>query len=177
MSRIGKKPILIPQGVSLDQKDGLIVVKGPKGSISVKIRPEVLVEVKENTLTVSLKDPLCLAYWGLTRALLANAVLGVTEGFEKDLELQGVGYRASKEGNDLILNLGFSNPVKVVAPEGIEFEVPDNQNIKVKGIDKQLVGLLAAKIKKLKKPEPYLGKGIKYKGEVIRRKAGKAAAK
>ncbi|MBP8961058.1 50S ribosomal protein L6, partial [Patescibacteria group bacterium] len=114
---------------------------------------------------------------GLTRALLSNAVEGVVNGYSKELELSGVGYRATKEGRNLSLTLGFSHPVIVEAPEGIDFEVSDQQNIKVVGIDKQLVGLVASKIKKLKKPEPYLGKGIKYKGEVIRRKVGKSAAK
>jgi large subunit ribosomal protein L6 len=177
MSRIGKLPIEIPAGVTVDISTKVAKIRGPKGELMVPIRPEVSLAIKDGVLQVSLENPITPAYWGLTRALLANAVKGVCEPFAKELELSGVGYRVQKEGNDLTLTLGFSHPIKVVAPEGIEFEVPDNQNIKVIGIDKQLVGLTADKIKKHRKPEPYLGKGIKYKGEVIRRKPGKSAAK
>lgn len=177
MSRIGKMPIELPAGVSVEIMPKEAKIKGPKGELTVPVRPEVRLELVEKVLTVHLENPIKPAYWGLTRALLANAVEGVVEGYFKELELSGVGYRATKEGRDLSLTLGFSHPIRVEAPEGIEFEVPDQQNIKVTGIDKQLVGLVASKIKKLRKPEPYLGKGIKYKGEVIRRKPGKSAAK
>jgi large subunit ribosomal protein L6 len=178
MSRIGKLPIEIPAGVTVAILPKEARIKGPKGELIISIRPEVRLELSDSdkVLRVYLENPITPAYWGTTRALLANAVKGVCEPFEKALELSGVGYRVQKEGNDLSLTLGFSHPVKVIAPEGIVFEVADNQNIKVKGINKQLVGLTAAKIRMLKKPEPYLGKGIKFKDEIIRRKAGKSAA-
>ncbi len=176
MSRIGKLPIELPTGVTAEVVDSVAVVRGPKGELQVPIRHEVHLEIQDNIITVVLDDPTAQAYWGLMRALVANAVRGVSEGYEKELELSGVGYRVQLEGTKLMLTLGFSHPLYVEAPEGIQFEVPDNQHIKVKGIDKQLVGLVASKIRKLKKPEPYLGKGIHYKGEVIRRKAGKSAS-
>ncbi|HDQ88805.1 MAG TPA: 50S ribosomal protein L6 [candidate division WWE3 bacterium] len=175
MSRIGKLPIEVPANVTVELLDKLAKIKGPKGVMEVPIRPEVSLNLADGVLTVKLENPIAGAYWGLTRSLLANAISGVCEEFEKDLELSGVGYRVTKEGNDLSLTLGFSHAIKVVAPEGIEFIVSDNQNIKVKGVNKQLVGLTASKIRKLRKPEPYLGKGIKYKDEIIRRKAGKSA--
>lgn len=174
MSRIGKQPIEIPQGVDVKIENSLVTVKGPKGDLTLNTRPEVKIVVKDNIITVKLLDEQVPAYWGLTRALLANAIEGVVEGYEKELELVGVGYRVKKEGNDLSLTLGFSHPITFKAPEGIEFEVPDNKHIKIKGFDKQLVGLTAAQIRKLRKPEPYKGKGIKYVDEVVRRKPGKS---
>jgi len=178
MSRIGKQPVKIPAGVQVSVEGGNVHVKGPKGNLDVYIRPEINIEVVDGEIRLTPKDSSAStrAYWGLGRSLLANSILGVVEGYEKDLELVGVGYRAQKEGNDLTLTLGFSHPLSVKAPEGIEFELADNQNIKIKGIDKQLVGLTAARIRKLRKPEPYLGKGVRYKGEIVRRKAGKSAA-
>jgi len=177
MSRIGKMPIELPNNVKVELSSKEVRITGPKGTVIVPLRPEIRVELQGNILSAHLENPTTPAYWGLTRALLSNAVEGVVNGYSKELELSGVGYRATKEGRNLSLTLGFSHPVIVEAPEGIDFEVSDQQNIKVVGIDKQLVGLVASKIKKLKKPEPYLGKGIKYKGEVIRRKVGKSAAK
>ncbi|MBD3366096.1 50S ribosomal protein L6 [candidate division WWE3 bacterium] len=174
MSRIGKQPVELPRGVEVTIEKTLVKFKGPKGNLEVPLRSDVSVEKVEDKLVVSSRNKQTKAFWGLTRALLANAVKGVTEGYEKELELVGVGYRAKKQGNDLFLTLGFSHPVEFKAPEGIEFDVPDNKNIKITGIDKQLVGLTAAKIRQLRKPEPYKGKGIRYKGEVVRRKPGKS---
>ena len=176
MSKIGKQPIDIPEGVEVDIKDRQILIKGPKGELKRQIAEEVRVEIKDSQLIVSpiVENKKANALWGLTRALLFNMVRGVTEGFEKVLEIEGVGYRAALEGNKLILSLGFSHPVEVETPEGISFAV-DKNKIKVSGIDKELVGRVAANIRALKKPEPYKGKGIRYEGEVIRRKAGKKA--
>lgn len=174
MSRIGKQPIEIPSGVQVSLEGSLVKVKGPKGDLELTIRKDVEVSQEGGLLTVTSKNTETSAFWGLTRALIANAIEGVNKGYEKHLELVGVGYRVKKQGRDLSLTLGFSHPVEVEAPEGIEFEVPDNKNIKVQGIDKQLVGLTAARIRKLRKPEPYKGKGIKYIDEVVRRKAGKS---
>ena len=175
MSRIGKNPILIPEGVTVTVQDSLVTVKGPKGELLCKVRPEIKVKVENNLVTAEIarKSKESDAYWGLTRALIANMVLGVTEGFEKKLELVGVGYRAKPSSDGVSLSVGYSNPVELKAPEGVTIEVPDAQNIVVKGIDKQLVGLTAANIRKVRKPEPYKGKGIRYAGESVRRKAGK----
>lgn len=176
MSRIGKKPILIPAGVTVTFNDGQISVKGPKGEVAFSIRREIDVKIENGTLSASIKRETknSNAYWGLTRALIANAIKGVFEGFEKKLELVGVGYRAKLEGANLSLTLGFSHPVEVKPPVGIKFDVADTQNILITGADRQLVGLTAAQIRKLRKPEPYKGKGIRYAGEVVRRKAGKS---
>lgn len=174
MSRIGKQPIEIPDKVDVTIKGSEVTIKGPKGSLTVELREEVRPEIKDDFLIVNLIDEDARAIWGLSRALLANAIVGVTEGYSKKLELVGVGYRVTKKGRDLSLTLGFSHPVEFEAPEGIEFDVPDNKNIKVVGIDKQLVGLTAARIRKLRKPEPYKGKGIKYSDEIVRRKPGKS---
>lgn len=176
MSRIGKKPIEIPEGVEINIEGSNVVVKGPKGQLGVSIRPEIEVVKKEGLLEFNVKDQIkeAGAYWGLTRALVQNMVEGVTEGFEKKLELVGVGYRATQTPEGVSLTLGFSHPVVFNKPEGIEIEVVDNKNITIKGIDKQLVGQTAAKIRALRKPEPYKGKGIRYQDEVIRLKPGKA---
>ena len=176
MSRIGKKPIGIPQGVEVKIEDSKIIVRGPKGELSRSIRPEIEASVKEGkVLIVPRKETKeTKALWGLTRALIANFVLGVTEGFEKKLEIRGIGYRASMEGEDLGLKLGFSHPVTVKKPEGISFSV-DKNIITVSGIDNQLVGEVAAKIKRLRPPDPYKGKGIRYLGEAVRKKEGKKA--
>ena len=156
--------------------DGKVVIKGPKGELSQEIRPEIKVEKKDDKILVSpqIEGKRTKAFWGLTRALLANMLKGVVEGYEKKLEIQGVGYRASLEGKDLVLLVGFSHPIKIEAREGIEFKVEKNI-ITISGIDKGLVGQIAAKIRKVKPPEPYKGKGIRYVGEKVRRKVGKKA--
>ncbi len=177
MSRIGKKPILIPKGVEVEENQGKIKVKGPKGELERTINPEIKVEAKEGEILVfpQKETKQTKALWGLIRALVANMVQGVSQGFEKKLEIEGVGYKARTEGNDLILEVGFSHSVKVVPPEGITFSVEKNL-ITVSGIDKEAIGQIAAKIRRVKPPEPYKGKGIRYQGEQIRRKVGKKAA-
>ncbi len=177
MSRIGKKLIKIPAGVTVGFESDVVTVKGPKAELKQAIRPEIEVLINGDELRFNEKivTKASNAFWGLTRALIANMILGVTEGFQKKLILTGVGYRVKKESDKQIsLTLGFSHPVVFDAPEGITFDVEGNDVIFVKGSDKNIVGLTAAKIRKLKKPEPYKGKGIKYDKEVIRRKAGKA---
>lgn len=169
MSRIGRKPIEIPQGVTAALAGAVLDIKGPKGELKIEINPEVKVEMKDGKIFIfSEKGNL----WGLYRALIANMAQGVSKGFEKKLEIEGVGFKAMVEGDGLILNLGFVNPVKVKKPEGINFLVEKNV-ITVSGINKELVGHIAALIRKTKKAEPYKGKGIKYQGEKIRRKEGK----
>ena len=177
MSRIGKKPIEIPQGVEIDIKDGQVLVKGPKGELKKEIRPEIKVEKKDNQILVfpGKETKKTNAFWGLSRTLISNMIEGVEKGFEKKLEIQGVGYRANVEGEDLVLNVGYSHPVKIKKPEGINFSVEKNI-IVVSGIDKELVGQIAAKIRKVRKPEPYKGKGIRYLGEEVIRKVGKKVA-
>ena len=174
MSRIGKKPIKIPEGVKVEIKGDLVIIKGPKGELSRKIRPEVKVEEKEGKLQVSPKinTKNTKAFWGLTRSLLANDIIGVTRGYEKKLVIEGLGYKAEVQGKDLVLKVGFTHPVKITPPEGITFSV-DKNVISVSGINKELVGQMAAKIRKVKPPEPYKGKGIKYLGEIVKRKPGK----
>lgn len=179
MSRIGKKPILIPEGVEVKIEGQKVTVKGPKGELQKEIRPEIKVELKENKIFVQpfskkgwIQTKKTKAFWGLMRALLNNMVKGVVEGYEKKLEIEGLGYKAFLEGNDLVLQVGFTHPVKIVAPEGIKFSVEKNVII-VSGVDKEKVSQLAAKIRKVRPPEPYKGTGIRYQGEVIRRKAGK----
>jgi large subunit ribosomal protein L6 len=176
MSRIGKQIILIPQGVTVTVNGSKVVVKGPKGELSHEVRPEISVKVENGVITVAVSRETknSNAYWGLTRALIANMVKGVTEGFEKKLELVGVGYRAKASGTGVSLAVGYSNPVEFPAPSGIKIDVIDTQNVTISGADKQLVGLTAANIRKVRKPEPYKGKGIKYAGEFIKRKAGKS---
>ena len=177
MSRIGKKPIQIPQGVEVKIEGQKITIKGPKGELKREVRPEINVEIKDGQIFVlpQVESKQTKAFWGLTRALVQNMVRGVTEGYEKKLEIEGLGFRAVLEGGNLVLSLGFSHPVKIDAPPGIKFLVEKNI-ITVSGADKELVGQTAANIRKVKKPEPYKGKGIKYMGEVIRRKVGKKAA-
>ncbi len=176
MSRIGKKPIEIPAGVTVEINGTEVKVKGPKGELVQKFSPDVKIELKDSNVLVSINEESALknikALWGLTRALIANMILGVTKGFEKKLEIEGVGYRPSLEGNDLSLAVGFTNPVKIECPDGIKFSVVKNL-ITVSGIDKGKVGQISAIIRKVKKSEPYKGKGIKYQGEKIRRKEGK----
>ena len=177
MSRIGKKPIAVPDGVEVELGRGHVTVKGPKGELEQDISPEIGVEEEDGNVNV--RRPTDRgehrALHGLTRSLIANMVEGVTEGFEKRLEIQGVGYRAQLRGRALELALGFSHPVQVEAPEGIDFEVPQPTEIVIRGIDKQLVGQVAADIRKRRPPEPYKGKGIRYRDEYVPRKVGKRA--
>jgi len=177
MSRIGRQPIPIPEGVTVEVKKGEVKVVGPKGELIQEIRPEIRVEIKNNQVLVSRKvdSRLGRSLHGLTRTLIANMIKGVTEGWSKTLTLVGTGFRAKLEGESLVLSLGFSHPVQVKPVEGIKFEVKGNDTITVWGIDKALVGQVAAGIRKIKPPEPYKGKGIRYKDEEVRRKPGKAA--
>jgi large subunit ribosomal protein L6 len=179
MSRIGKQPIPVPAGVtvSIDDAKKTISVKGPKGELSYTYPEPITVKQEGDEILVTRPDDerQNRAYHGLVRALVNNMVVGVSEGFEKKLELIGVGYRAQLKGKDLEMQLGFSHPVDVKCPEGITFVVPDQNHITVQGCDKQLVGETAAVIRKWRKPEPYKGKGIRYEGEYVRRKLGKAA--
>ncbi len=179
MSRIGRKPITRPDNVKVTINDNIITVEGPKGVLNQTIPQDISIEIADSELLVTRPSDAKKhrALHGLTRALVANMVDGVSKGFEKKLELVGVGYRAQLQGTKLVINIGFSHPVEVEPPQGIEFEVPAVTKITVKGIDKQLVGNTAAHIRAIRKPEPYKGKGIKYEGEVIRRKAGKSGAK
>jgi large subunit ribosomal protein L6 len=177
LSRIGREPIAIPDGVSVDVAGGLVTVKGPGGELTQRVNRDMSVSVDGGEIRVERPsdEREHRALHGLTRSLIANMVEGVTKGYEKRLEIQGVGYRAALKGSDLELQVGFSHPVTMPAPEGIEFEVPAPNRIVVKGIDKQLVGEIAANVRKVRKPEPYKGKGIRYEGEYVRKKAGKAA--
>jgi large subunit ribosomal protein L6 len=177
MSRIGKKPIEIPDGVTVSVGPGRVTVNGPRGELSQAVSTAMRIEEKDGTLTVERPTDRGehRALHGLTRSLIANMVEGVTQGYEKRLEIQGVGYRARMRGNDLEMALGFSHPVSLPAPEGIEFEVPQPTEVVVRGIDKQLVGEVAARVRKQRPPEPYKGKGVRYMGEHVRRKVGKRA--
>ena len=178
MSRIGLKPISVPSGVSVSQDGQSVTVKGPKGELSHELPEGISLSQDDGTLSVSRDSDArqTRALHGLNRSLIANMVEGVSDGFAKKLEIVGVGYRAAAKGSDkLELALGFSHPVEVVAPEGVSFEVPTPTEIYVRGIDKQVVGQVADDIRKLRKPEPYKGKGVRYSGERIIRKAGKAA--
>jgi len=177
MSKVGKKPIVIPQDVNVSVGNAMLEVKGKGGSLTVPILPHLSVSVKDgNIVILALSDDLqARANWGTMRALAQNAVTGVSAGFMKELEIQGVGFRAVIEGNALVLSLGFSHPVKFQAPEGVKVTLEKNI-IKISGSDKNLVGQVAAKIRALKKPEPYQGKGIRYRGEVVKQKAGKKVA-
>jgi large subunit ribosomal protein L6 len=177
MSRIGRQPIAVPAGVTVAIEPERVTVNGPKGELSERINRDMIVEQSDGTLTVSRPTDRGehRALHGLTRTLIANMVTGVTDGFEKRLEIQGVGYRAQLKGRDLELALGYSHAISVKAPEGIEFEVPQPTRITVRGASKQQVGEVAAYIRKQRKPEPYKGKGIRYEGEYVARKVGKRA--
>jgi len=177
MSRIGRKPVPVPDAVTVEIAPGNIAIKGPKGELRQFFSPDMTVEQGDGVLTVARPTDRGehRALHGLTRSLIANMVEGVTNGFEKRLEIQGVGYRAALKGKKLELALGFSHPVAIDAPEGIDFEVPQPTEVIVKGIDKQLVGQVAADIRKRRPPEPYKGKGIRYKDEQVLRKVGKRA--
>ncbi|MBM7615288.1 50S ribosomal protein L6 [Alkaliphilus hydrothermalis] len=176
MSRIGNKPIEIPQGVEINvDSNNKVTVKGPLGTLSEQISKDITLQQEGNMLTVvrPTENKKHKSLHGLSRTLVANMVQGVTKGYEKKLELVGVGYRANKQGNKLVLSLGYSHPIEMIDPEGLNVEVPTQTEILVKGINKQLVGNYAAKIRDHRKPEPYKGKGVKYAGEYIRRKEGK----
>jgi large subunit ribosomal protein L6 len=177
MSRIGKKTIEIPQGVEVKLEGQSMTVKGPKGELARTFRPEVKIEIKDNVITTSIstEEKLDKSLWGLTRQLIFNMISGVSQGFEKKLEIQGVGYRAEVAGNKLNMAMGYSHPVNMDIPEGLQVSVEKNI-MTVSGISKELVGQFAANIRKVRKPEPYKGKGIRYVGEVVRRKVGKKVA-
>ncbi len=177
MSRIGKKPVKVPAGVTVQVNGSNVSATGPKGTLMVDLRPEVKVVVDGSNISIERVSETAKAksLHGLSRTLVENVVMGVSQGWNKGLELVGVGYRAGLEGTNLVLNVGFSHPVKIAAPTGIAFEVADNTKVNVKGMDKQLVGETAAQIRRVRPPEPYKGKGIRYVGEVVRKKAGKAA--
>lgn len=177
MSRIGKSPITIPQGVEVKVENHTVTVTGPKGTLTNTFLDVVNIEVADGKVKVSVNDEKNGNIHGLTRTLINNMIIGVTNGFEKTLEINGIGYRAQKQGKKLVLTLGYSHPVEVEEIEGITIDVPAQNSIVVKGIDKQKVGQVAANIRELKLPEPYKGKGIKYVGERIRRKEGKAGGK
>lgn len=178
MSRIGKLPVIIPEGVSVNIENNIITVKKDNQELTHQLPPGIRVKIEDQRIIFTRMNDMRVyrSLHGLTRSLVFNMVKGVSEGFEKILEINGVGYRADLKEKDLELNLGFSHPIKVEAPVGIEFAVEKQKTIKIKGSDKQLVGKIAAEIRSLKKPEPYKGKGIKYIGEHIRRKVGKAGA-
>lgn len=176
MSRVGSVPIIIPEAVNVEIDGHHVLVKGPQGVLEADFRPEIKIEQEDGKILVKRKkeDKLSKSLHGLTRSLIANMVLGVEKGWQKKLELVGVGFRAQTSGEKLTLAVGFSHSVEINAPEGIKFTVEDNTKITVVGIDKELVGQVAAKIRAVRRPEPYKGKGIRYAGEYIRRKAGKA---
>jgi large subunit ribosomal protein L6 len=175
MSRIGKKPIEIPTGVTITINGDVVTVKGPKGELTRSFNSDIEIKMEENVINLSRpsESKEHRSIHGTTRSLLANMVEGVSKGFEKSLELIGVGYRAQKQGKKLVLNVGYSHPVEFEPEEGIEVEVPSNTKVIVKGINKERVGALAANIRQVRPPEPYKGKGIRYEGEVVRRKEGK----
>jgi large subunit ribosomal protein L6 len=181
MSRIGNKPVEVPGGVKVSIADSTVTVEGPLGRLDVTHRPEVSVtyddEAKAVTVTRASDERAARAFHGLTRALLQNMMVGVTQGYEKKLELQGVGYIAAIQNNELQLRVGFANELHKAIPEGLDVTCPDQQHVHVKGIDKQQVGQFAAEVRALRKAEPYKGKGIRYEGEAVRRKQGKVMAK
>ena len=175
MSRVGKKEIVIPEGVEVHVSDAMVAVKGPKGELTAQLHEQVAVETKEQHIIVTPRqeNQEARSLWGLTRSLINNLIVGVTEGFEKKLELNGVGYRAQLQGKTLKLSLGFSHDINFALPEGVEVAVPSPTEITVSGIDKQKVGQVAAEIRSYRTPEPYKGKGVRYEGEYVFRKEGK----
>ncbi|MET3197042.1 50S ribosomal protein L6 [Bacillus sp. OAE603] len=177
MSRVGKKELVIPAGVTLTNNNNTITVKGPKGELTRTFSSDMQIDINENVLTVvrPTDNKEHRALHGTTRALLGNMVEGVTNGYTRNLELVGVGYRATKTGDKLVLSVGYSHPVEITPENGVEIEVPSNTKISIKGIDKERVGALAAYIRQVRPPEPYKGKGIRYEGEMVRRKEGKTA--
>lgn len=178
MSRIGNRKIIVPQGVTVTNENNTVTVKGPKGELSLDLVKNITVELNENELTVKRanEEKNTKAMHGTTNANIKNMIVGVTEGFKKDLEIIGVGYRFNVKGNTLVINAGYSHPVEMEVPTGLTVEATSNTEISVKGIDKVLVGEFAANIRKVRKPEPYKGKGIRYKDEYVQRKEGKKAA-
>ncbi len=180
MSRLGKLAITVPNGTQVTMANGFITVKGPKGELKQELNNKIKVEIKENEILVSPTNPDTKegkSFWGLFRALINNMVVGVNEGYEKKLEVKGVGYKMAVNGNKINFNLGFSHPIEFPLPAGITATVEGTSTLIIQGYDKQLVGEISAQIRKMRQPEPYKGKGIRYSDEVIRRKAGKAAAK
>ena len=175
MSRIGKKPVAIPSGVTADIKDGILSVKGPKGTLTLTLREEISYTLDDGSILVKPANDTkaARAFWGMQRTLVSNLIEGVTAGFTKTLDITGVGYRASSQGKKLKLQLGYSHDVDIDVPDDLEIKTPDNTTIEISGIDKQKVGQIAAEIRQWRKPEPYKGKGIKYRGEFIFRKEGK----
>jgi len=175
MSRIGKRPVAIPSGVTAEVANGILTVKGPKGTLTLGLRDEISYTVEGDAIVVKPVNDTkqARAFWGMQRTLVDNLVTGVTQGYTKVLEITGVGYRANAQGKNLKLQLGYSHDVDFAVPEGIEIKTPDNTTIEISGIDKQKVGQVAAEIRRWRKPEPYKGKGIKYRGEFIFRKEGK----
>ena len=175
MSRIGKKPVTIPDNVTAEMKDGTLSVKGPKGTLTMGLSDLIEYKLDDGEISVKPANDTRAArnHWGMQRTLVSNLVEGVTDGFTKVLEITGVGYRAQAQGNNLKLQLGYSHDVDIAVPEGLEVKTPDNTTVEISGIDKQKVGQLAAEIRRWRKPEPYKGKGIKYRGEYIFRKEGK----
>jgi large subunit ribosomal protein L6 len=175
MSRVGKLPIHVPSGVTVDHQDGHVTIRGPKGILERIIHPKVEINVTGDTIVVTPRDSSneAKAMWGLTRALLNNMVIGITQGFKKELEIVGVGYRAEQKGNTIVFSLGYSHPVEYELPEGIEAKVEKQTRITLQGIDKELVGQTAATVRSFRRPEPYKGKGVRYLGEAVRHKVGK----
>jgi len=175
MSRIGKRPVALPSGVTATTEGQILSVKGPKGSLSLRMRDEISYDISEDGISVQPANATkeARAFWGMQRTLVQNLVTGVSEGFTKVLEITGVGYRAAAQGSNLRLQLGYSHDVNVAVPEGIEIKTPDATTVEISGIDRQKVGQVAAEIRRWRKPEPYKGKGIKYRGEYIYRKEGK----
>ena len=175
MSRIGKRPVPLPSGVTATTESGILSVKGPKGTLSLKMADEVSYDVQDGAISVQPANDTKRArsFWGMQRTLVQNLVTGVTDGFTKTLEITGVGYRAAAQGKNLRLQLGYSHDVNIAVPEGIEVKTPDTTTVEISGIDRQKVGQVAAEIRRWRKPEPYKGKGIKYRGEYIFRKEGK----
>ena len=177
MSRVGNRILTIPAGVTISVDGNIVTVKGPKGELSTEINKNITVEIKDTELTLTRKNDNFKNFHGTANANINNMIIGVTEGFQKKLESVGVGYRFQLKGKDLVVTAGYSHPVNVTVPDGITIEVPSNTELLIKGIDKQLVGEFAADVRKIRKPEPYKGKGIRYSDEVIRRKEGKKASK
>ncbi len=175
MSRIGKKPIPIPSGVEISKKDNEVTISGPLGSLTQALPPGVSVDVEEGEIKIKIdgESRKARAFHGLARSLVANMVLGVSEGVSKVLDIIGIGYRADMDGNVLVLNVGYSHPIRYELPENVSAEVDKNNQVTIKGIDKQVIGQVAAEVRSLRSPEPYKGKGIRYAGEILRRKAGK----
>ena len=175
MSRIGKRPVAVPSGVTATDENGMLVIKGPKGTLTMPMLDDVIYSIKEDEILVTPVGPTQQARsaWGMQRTMVQNLVTGVTDGFTKVLEITGVGYRAQAQGRNLRLQLGYSHDVNYALPEGVDVKTPDQNTVEISGIDKQKVGQVAAEIRRWRKPEPYKGKGIKYRGEYIFRKEGK----